>query len=77
MGTSNIFGGWWSNRVGQNRETDEKHYEECAEEDFCWLRQNLAEIVREAGNLKVRGIVVSIFEMDQNMRVTRETGEVS
>ena len=77
MGISNSFGGWWSNRVGKNSETNEKHHEECAEEYFTWLRQNLTEIVREAGNLKVRGIVVSIFEMDQNMRVTRETGEVS
>ena len=77
LGISNIFGGWWSSRVGQNRETHEKHDEECAEEDFSWLRQNLTEIVRETGNLKVRGIVVSIFEMDQNMRVTREMEEVS
>ena len=55
FGISNTFG-VWSNWVGQNRETDEEHDEDCVEE-----------IVRETGKLSGWGIVVvSIFEMDQN-----------
>ena len=54
FGISNTFG-VWSNWVGQNRETDEEHDEDCVEE-----------IVRETGKLSGWGIVVvSIFEMDQ------------
>ena len=42
----------WSNGVGQNKETDEKHNENCAEEGFQLAR--------------VWKIVLSIFKMDQN-----------
>ena len=57
----------WSNGVGQNRETNEEHDEDCAEESFSWLRQNLTEMVREeAGKLWIWGIIVLIFKMDQN-----------
>ena len=34
FGISNICGGVWLNRVGQNRETDEKYDEDCVEEGF-------------------------------------------
>ena len=55
FGISNTLG-VWSNWVGQNRETDEEHDEDCVEE-----------IVRETGKLSGWGIVVvSLFEMDQN-----------
>ena len=63
-----------SNRVGQNRETDEEHDEDCVEEGFSWLRQNLTEMVREAGNFWVWGIAVRMFEMNQNRRVTTGMG---
>ena len=63
-----------SNRVGQNRETDEEHDEDCVEESFSWLRQNLTEMVREAGNFWVWGIAVRMFEMNQNRRVTTGMG---
>ena len=66
-----------SNRVGQNRETDEEHDEDCVEEGFSWLRQNLTEMVREAGNFWVWGTAVRMFEMNQNRRVTTGTGEIS
>ena len=42
----------WSNGVGQNKETDEKHNENCVEERFQLAR--------------VWEIVLSIFKMDQN-----------
>ena len=34
FGISNTFGGAWSDRVGQNRETDEEHDEDCFEKEF-------------------------------------------
>ena len=42
----------WSNGLGQNKETDEKHNENCVEEGFQLAR--------------VWEIVLSIFKMDQN-----------
>ena len=47
----NICGSLWSNRVRQNRETDEELDEDCFEKDFSWLKQNLTEMVTEAGKL--------------------------
>ena len=44
--------GLWSNGVGQSKETDEKHNENCVEEGFQLAR--------------VWKIVLSIFKMDQN-----------
>ena len=41
----------WSNGVGQNRETDEEHDEDCIEEGFQLARINMTGIVREAGKL--------------------------
>ena len=61
----------WSITVGQNRETNEEHDEDCVEESFSWLRQNLTEMVREIEKLSLWGILVSIFEINQNRRVTR------
>ena len=39
-----------SNGVGQNRETEEEHDKDCAEEGFQ-LNKNLTEVVRGAGKL--------------------------
>ena len=36
------------------------------EESFSWPNQNLTEMVRYVGKLEIWGILVSIFEMDQN-----------
>ena len=33
---------------------------------YCWLGKKLIEMVKKAGKLQVWGIVVSIFDMDQN-----------
>ena len=45
----------WTNWVGQKTETNEEHDEDCVEK-----------IVREAVQLLRWGIVVTIFEMEQN-----------
>ena len=37
FGTSNTWGGVWSNAVVQNRETNEKHHEDFVEEGPGWL----------------------------------------
>ena len=34
FGISNTCGGLWSNGVGQKKETDEEHDEECVEEEL-------------------------------------------
>ena len=34
FGISNSCGGMWLNRVGQNRETNEEHDEDCVKEGF-------------------------------------------
>ena len=34
FGISNTFGDLWPNEVGQNRETDEEHDEDCIVEKF-------------------------------------------
>ena len=47
--------GMWTNWVGQKTETNEEHDEDCVEK-----------IVREAVQLLRWGIVVTIFEMEQN-----------
>ena len=66
FGISNTCGGLWSNGVGQNRAIDKEHNKDYAEEGFSCLTYKLTEMVREAAKLQVRGMVVSIFEMDQN-----------
>ena len=38
FGIFNTCGGAWSNRVGQNRETDEEHDEDGFEEEFQLAR---------------------------------------
>ena len=38
FGLSNTSSDWWSNGVGQNRETDEQHDEDCVEEGFQLVR---------------------------------------
>ena len=56
----------WLNGVGQNRETDEEHDEDCIEEGFQLARIKYdrdSEGGREALGV---GIVVSVFEMDPN-----------
>ena len=45
----------WQDWAGQNRETDGEHDNDCVEG-----------MESETGKLLGRGIVVSIFEMDQN-----------
>ena len=55
--------------VGENRETDEKHDEDCFEEVFQLASAKFDRNgVREAGGSEALGvcIVVSIFEMDKN-----------
>ena len=47
------------NGVGQNRETDEEHDQDCVEEGFQLARVRDEEGGREA-------LIVSICEMDQN-----------
>ena len=41
FGISNTSVGTWSNGVGQNRQTDGKHDEDCAEEEFHLARVKL------------------------------------
>ena len=54
----------WLNGVGQNRETDEEHDEDCVEEAFPgW---NLTGMAREAGMLSGWDTVVAILDMDYN-----------
>ena len=38
FGISNTFGGTWLNGVEQNRETNDKHYEDCVKEGFQLTR---------------------------------------
>ena len=48
FGISNTCGGAWSNDVGQNRETDEQHDEDCVEEDCVKKIDKNGEVGREA-----------------------------
>ena len=41
FGISNTSVGTWSNGVGQNRQTDGEHDEDCAEEEFHLARVKL------------------------------------
>ena len=38
FGISNTCGGAWLNRVGQNKEIDKEHNEDCVEEEFQLAR---------------------------------------
>ena len=50
----------------KNRKTDEEHDENALKRDFSWPGQNLTEMAREPWKLLGWGILVSIFEMNQN-----------
>ena len=65
FGISNTCGGVWLNRVGQNRETDEEHDEDCVEEGFQLAREldKDGERGREAlgmGNHSINFLIICI-----------------
>ena len=66
FGISNICGGMWSNGLGQNRENNEEHDEDCVEEGFRLASAKLGRNDKGGRKALVWGIVVSIFEMNQN-----------
>ena len=63
-GLSNTCDDVWSNGVGQNSKTNEKHDEDCAKEVFQ-LAMVKFERDGEGGREEWKN-VVSIFEKDQN-----------
>ena len=66
FGISNTFVGVWSNGVGQNKETHKEHDEDCVEEGFQLDSIKFDRDCEEVREGLSRGIVVSIFEIDQN-----------
>ena len=57
----------WSHGVGKKIGKPMKNMMRIAlKRDFSWPGQNLTEMAREAWKLLGWGIVVSIFEMNQN-----------
>ena len=56
----------WLTVVGLNREINEEHDEGCAEEGFQLAGVKLGKDGKGGSEVLVVGIVVSIFEMDQN-----------
>ena len=66
FGISNTSGGSWPSGVGQNKETDEQHDEDCVEEGFQLVRWKFDRNGEGSREALVWGIIVSIFEMDLN-----------
>ena len=54
------------NGLGQNRETNEEHDEDCVEEGFQLTRAKLNRNGKGGKKAINMGIVVSVFQMDQN-----------